>query len=53
MVKVFYFSGDSLCGKLKAILYDGPHFIRSASSQTFTYLGDRFPQMALGDRHND
>jgi hypothetical protein len=49
MVKVFYFSGDSLCGRLRAILYDGMHFIRLASSQAFTYLGDRFPQMKIGD----
>jgi hypothetical protein len=49
VVKVFYFSGDSLCGKLRAVLYDGLYFIRLASSRAFTYLGDRFPQMAIGD----
>jgi hypothetical protein len=49
IAKVFYFSGDSLCGQLRAVLYDGVHFIRLASSQAFTYLGDRFPQMDIGD----
>lgn len=49
VVKVFYFSGDSLCGRLRAVLYDGMHFVRLGSSQVFTYLGDRFPQMNIGD----
>lgn len=49
MVKVYYFSGDSLCGRLRTVLYDGPVFIRLASSQAFTYLGDRFPLMDIGD----
>jgi hypothetical protein len=49
VVKVFYFSGDSVCGRLRTVLYDGMHFVRLASSQAFTYLGDRFPQMNIGD----
>jgi hypothetical protein len=48
-VKVYYFSGDSLCGRLRAVLHDGMYFVRLASSQAFTYLGDRFPQMNIGD----
>jgi hypothetical protein len=49
VVKVFYFSGDSLCGRLRTVLYDSMHFVRLGSSQVFTYLGDRFPQMNIGD----
>jgi hypothetical protein len=49
MVKVFYFSGNSLSGSLRAVLFEGIHVIRLAGSQAFTYLGDRFPQMDIGD----
>jgi hypothetical protein len=49
VVKVFYFSGDSLCGRLRTVLYDSMHFVRLSSSQVFTYLGDRLPQMNIGD----
>ena len=48
MVKVLYFSGNSLTGSLRALLFDGIQVIRLARSQAFTYLGDRFPQMGIG-----
>jgi hypothetical protein len=48
-VKVYYFSGDSLCGRLRTVLSDRMHFVRLTSSQVFIYLGDRFPQMNIGD----
>jgi hypothetical protein len=32
MVKVFYFSGNSLSGRLRAILFDGIHVVRLAQA---------------------
>lgn len=49
MVKVFYFSPASPVGSLRAVLLDSLHVIRLASSQAFTYLGNRFPQQDFGD----
>jgi hypothetical protein len=49
MIKVFYFSGASPIGDLRAVLLDSLHVIRLASSQAFTYLGDRLTQLNISD----